>query len=458
MNSPKTLLMVPITSLMKHVPSFPDLGLGYLATAIKKSGYDVSLQSWNMNPSVENFKKYIKKNNFGVIGIKVFTKDIAAANKTMRLIRATLPETIIVVGGPHPSTSEPEDLMIDFLDFDFIFRGEAERGLPLLLKEIAENGKHPSLENLKNIPGLVWNSGDTVHANKPFLNPDLDSFGMPLWEIMHPKNYKAPRIPGGPKDGYSAPIIVTRGCPSMCSYCAAYKINGKRVRARSAISVLEEIDLLYNKYNVRHLFFLDTRFTHNGDTVAEICERILRNRMDIAWDCVGYENLHALSEDMLKLMKRAGCKSISMGIESASDIIRKSIQKQGTAKEIFQKVRMVKDIGIGVRTFFMIGFPGETKKDIEATVNYAFSLPADFLQFEIVCPHPGTELLHSLKEKYGIDRIDWESFDVYRSPYPLSGVGSLELYRKLKKIRRRYSFISFKKRISAIWKGKNVYS
>lgn len=154
MNNPKILLMVPVISFVKDPPKFPDVGLGYLATAIKKSGYDVHLRSWNMDPSVENFKRYIKENNFDVIGIKVFTKDVAAANKTMRLIRATLPETAIVVGGPHPATSEPEDVMIDFPDCDFAFRGEAEIGLPLLLKEMAENGKRPPLENLKIYRGL----------------------------------------------------------------------------------------------------------------------------------------------------------------------------------------------------------------------------------------------------------------------------------------------------------------
>lgn len=452
MDRPKTLLMVPITSLMKLVPRFPDVGLGYLATAIKKSGYDVSLRSWNMNPSVENFKRYIKENNFDVIGIKVFTKDVAAANKTIRIIRSILPETIIIVGGPHPSTSEPEDVMIDFPDCDFAFRGEGEIGLPLLLKEITENGKPLPLEDLKNIPGLVWNSGDTIHSNTPFLNPDLDSFDMPLWEIMHPKDYRGPRIPGGPSVGYSAPLIVTRGCPSICVYCAAYKINGKKVRSRSAEAVLEEICLLYNEYNVRHLFFLDTRFTHNMDSVAEICEGILRNKIEVVWDCVGYENLDTLTEDMLKLMKRAGCKFISMGIESGSDRIRKSIKKQGTVKEIFQRVQMVKDIGIGVRAFFMIGFPGETRKDIEDTINYAFSLPADSIQFEIPCPHPGTELLRYLKEKYNVKKIDWESFDVYKLPYPLSELDSSELYKMLGKIRRRCFFVSLKRRLSALWK------
>jgi radical SAM superfamily enzyme YgiQ (UPF0313 family) len=451
MNNPKILLMAPITSLIRGVPLFPDLGLGYLASAVRKAGYQVDIRSWNMNPSVENFKRYIEDKQFDVIGIKVFSKDVGAANKTIKIIRSMSPETVIVVGGPHPSTSEPEEVMTDFPDCDFVFRGEAEIGLPLLIKYISENGKNNS-EDLKAIPGLVWKNGDSIHSNLPFLLPDIDGLGMPLWEIMEPKDYKAPRIPGGPDGGYSAPLIVTRGCSSSCTYCAAYKINGKRTRSRSPKAVIEEIRLLYNKYHVRHFTIMDTRFTQYSDVVTEICDGIIENKMDIAWDCVGYENLTSLSESILRLMKNAGCKFVNVGIESGSDTIRKRIRKKGTTDEIFQKVQIIKDIGIGVRVFFMIGFPGEIKRDIEDTVNYAFSLPADDVQFEIVCPHPGTELIGYLKEKYHLNKIDWAEFDIHKSPYPLSKMDSLELYRILRKIRHRCLFMSVRRRFSALWK------
>lgn len=445
MGRPKILLMVPLTLFMKNVPRFPDVGLGWLAAAVKKAGYDIHLLSWNMDISIENLKRYIKENKFDIIGIKVFTKDVSAANKTMRIIRSVSPDTVIVTGGPHPSTSEPEDIVMDFPECDFIFRGEAEEGLPLLVKHICEKANYSS-DGLNKIPGLVWKESNIIHSNKPFFSPDLDNFGLPQWDMMEPKDYKTPHLPGGPKRGYSAPIIVTRGCSSICTYCAAYKINGKNVRSRSVASILEEITLLYNKYDVRHIFFLDTRFTHNMERVLEICEGILKNNMDIAWDCVGYENMETLTPDMLKFMKRAGCKFINAGIEAGSDRIRKLINKKGTTKEILEKVKMIKDAGIRMRAFFMIGFPEETKKDIEDAVDYAFSIPADLVQFEIVCPHPGTELFRYLKEKHNIKRINWEDFNVYKSPYPLSVVDSLELYRILKKIRRRYFFLSLRRR------------
>lgn len=200
---------------------------------------------------------------------------------------------------------------------------------------------------------------------------------------------------------------------------------------------------------------MDTRFTQNIEVVTEICEHILKSQMDdIAWDCVGYENLATLSEDSLLLMKNAGCKIINIGIESGNDTIRERINKRGTTKEIFHRVQMIKRLGIGVRAYFMIGFPGETNREIEDTVNYAFSLPADIVQFEIVCPHPGTELLKYLLERYNLNRIDWNNFNVYNSPYPLSEIDSEELYKMLKKIRRQYFLMMLKRRFQPLWKQK----
>lgn len=450
MKKGRALLMVPVTSMVKHPPLFPDLGLGYVATALKNSGHNVCLRSWNMDPSAENFKGYLKKNRFDLIGVKVFTKDVAAANKTIRMIKAESPDSSIVVGGPHPSTSEPYDVMEDFNECDFAIRGEAEAGFPLLIEHIVNNGKGVQ-DGLEKIPGLVWKSEGQIRYNPPYLSPYIDSLGFPLWDMMHPRDYKTPKIPGAALKGNSAPIIVTRGCSALCSYCAAFKISGKAVRSRSSASVLSEIDMLYNKYDVRHLFFMDTRFMQKDNVVAEICEGILEHKMELAWDCIGYEDLSCLNLDLLTLMKKAGCRLINMGIESGSEKTRQNIRKTGRLSEIREKIRIVKEAGIGVRAFFMIGFWGETKADMKDTADFAFSIPADSLQFEIACPHPGTDLLNSLKTKYRVDRINWENFDIYKSPYPLAEARSDELLRILKSIRRKYMFLSLKRKIVSLW-------
>ena len=129
----KILLMTPLTSFVDHPPNIPDLGIAYLTSSLKNRGYEVHIRDWNADPSVDNFRKWLKENQPAVVGIKIFTKDVAAAQKTIRIIRETLQGTTIVIGGPHPSASEPADLMDDLIDCDFAIRGEAEESLLSLI-------------------------------------------------------------------------------------------------------------------------------------------------------------------------------------------------------------------------------------------------------------------------------------------------------------------------------------
>jgi len=425
----KLLLMVPVTSFVKDPPAFPDLGIGYIANAVKKGGFTVYLRSWNMNPSIEDFKTWLKDYQPDVIGIKVFTKDVAAANETIKIIRSVNQEILIVLGGPHVSSVGPDELIEDFPFFDFAFQGEAETGFPLLLEGLSgrKTGSY-----LHGIPGLVWKTDGKVSSNSRMFVTDLDKLDTPLWELMDPRGYSPPQIIGG-ENGCLAPMVVTRGCPANCTYCSAYKINGKAVRTRSAGHVLQEIAYLYSRYNVRQINFMDTRFTHNEEVVREICEGLLSQGLRISWECVGYERLDRIDKRMLELMKRAGCRVITAGIESGSDRIRRAMKKEGTTEDIIEEIRLIKETGIAVHGFFMFGFPGESEEEMQDTIRFAFSLPLDFIHFDIVCPHPGTEALEYLKMKYNLNRMEWGIYDVTSSPFSLSEMPSDRVFKLMKR-------------------------
>ena len=443
----KVLLMVPLVSLMKGVPSLPDLGLGYLARALREAGYTIDLMSWNKRCSVAEFEQTLRREKYDCIGIKSFTKDVSAAKQTMNIITECSPQTMIVLGGPHASTNEPVHLAREFPKCDYFIQGDGEFSLTKLLNCFL-NEAEATTEQLAEISGLVWRVGDRVEHNPVYLEPDLDKFNTPLWEIMDPASYPTIRFTGSSQDGFSAPIIVTRGCSSNCSFCAAYKINGKKTRVRSVKSVLQEIELLYFQYHVRHFYFHDTRYTHYKETVKGVCQGIIDRQLDISWDCNSFDNLSTLDDELLQLMRKAGCVSINISVETASDKIRRRVRKIGSINEIREAISRIKKAGIGIRGFFMIGFPGETKADMLETINFASSLPAEHVQFEIVSPHPGTEFLNDLKSKYNIESIDWFNFDVYSSPYPMSDLSSRELYSLLMRIR-------FKKRLAR--KMANIY-
>ena len=436
----KILLMVPLTYFVEHPPNIPDLGLAYITSSLKNHGYDVYIRDWNADTSIENFRKWLNENQPEIVGIKVFTKDVAAAQKTIAIIRETLHETTIVIGGPHPSASEPEDLMDDFIDCDFAIRGEAEESLPSLLSEIKNSGDKdtkPVGERYKNVPGLVWLEEGNVFSNPISLVHNLDNIDFPCWEMFNPKDYSVNMLGSTLKEGYTSPIITTRGCPGKCSFCCAYNINGRKIRYRSPSNVLKEMSLLYNKYNVKKFMFMDNCFTSNKENLINICEGILNEKMVIEWDFVSYEKLDNLTGSTLSLMYRSGCRLIHMGIESGSEKTRRVMNKSCSLKEITEKIKVIQDTGVKVGAWFMIGFPEETKKEIRETTDYAFSVGVDMMQFSTCFPIPGSQVYHYIKGKYKFLKMDWGAFNIYDSIYPISQLSSKELKKIYRIIRFR---------------------
>lgn len=436
----KILLMTPVTSFVKHPPNIPDLGLAYITSSLKKHGYDVHIRDWNADPSVDNLRKWLSENRPDVIGIKIFTKDVAAAQKTVAIIREALQGAVIVIGGPHPSASEPADLMGDFIDCDFAIRGEAEESLPALISEIKNSEfkrEKPSLERYKNVPGLVWLEGGKVFSNPISFIHNLDDIDLPDWEMFNPKDYSGDMLGSTLREGFTAPIVTTRGCPGKCSFCCAFNISGRKIRYRSPSNVLKEMSLLYNKYNVRKFMFMDNCFTSDKENLIRICEGIIKEKMVIEWDFVSYERLDNLTDSTLSLMYRSGCRLIHMGIESGSEKTRKVMKKSCSLKEITEKIKVIQNNGVKVGAWFMIGFPEETKKEMRETANYAFSLGADLVTFTTCFPLPGSQVYHCIKDRYNFKKIDWAAFDIDNSIYPVSQLPSKKLARQLRIFRFR---------------------
>jgi radical SAM superfamily enzyme YgiQ (UPF0313 family) len=429
--------MQPLSAYMETPFSIPDLGLGYIAAALKRNGHHVSVMDFNAVTSPEKFRGRLTDEMPEVLGVKIFTKDVGAAKKTISIIRETLPRSTVVIGGPHPSSESPGELMQDFPDVDFAIRGEAEETLPQLLEGMGDGHPHTPPGNAERINGLVWREGGRVMANPISFTRELDRIDFPLWELFDPADYSVRLLSAGEMRGNTAPIITTRGCPGKCSFCTAYNVNGRRIRFRSPGNVIEEMKLLYNEYGVRAFMFQDNCFTSLRGNLVAICEGVIESGMDIQWDCASYESLRNLTDETLSLMYRAGCRMIHMGIESASERTRKRMNKSCSLSEITEKAGVVRGNGIKVGAWFMVGFPEETRKEMQETIDYALSLGAELVTITPCFPLPGTEVYNYLRERYGIERIDWSDFDIRRSRYPMSELSSVRLAMLLKLVRFR---------------------
>jgi len=425
----KVLFSVPIMSYISDAPPIiQDLGLGYLVTAVRKDGHEALIKDWNMPPSVEDYVEYLKKEKPQVVGLKVFTKDVGAAAKTIHIIKSVDPSIIVIVGGPHPSTVSPEELFEDLVGADFAFRGEAEVALPIFLKYQSSPPEVNSRKILRDVPGLVWRQDGSVIANDvKFV--DVNQFELPSWDLLKPSDYPALMGLNNLHSGNPAPFITSRGCPGRCSFCSVKMINGQKVRRRSLKSVMDELSFLYHEQNVRFLMIMDNGFLVDEDYVQDMCESIIDKGLKFKWDCVFIDTGKALKQKTMRLMKKAGCVMVNLGVETASDRMRRLTRKNnkiGTVREI---VSLLKKNDIDVFGFFMMGFPTETRIEIQESIRLARALDFKMVSFTICYPIPGTEVYKYVLQTYNIRKIDWTSFKIHSSPYPLSELTSQNLSR-----------------------------
>ena len=437
----KILLMTPLSLFLVSPPSIPDLGLGYLATALRKRGFHVFVEAWNSRLKPERFINLLKTYMPDVIGIKVFTKDAAGARRTIQIVRQTLPAAILVIGGPHPSACEPANLMADFDQVDFAIKGEAEESLPCLLESLqAKKGMKPlAEEELLLVPGLVFRSGGRIISNTLKIIKVLDNIDYPSWDLIDPRKYNTIML-GSNKDGAVAPLVTTRGCPGLCTYCAAFTVSGRKIRARSPQNVFNEMRMLHDTFRVRRFMFTDNCFTSISQNLEGLCKLIIESGMRIEWDCASYETLANLTDENLAMMRRAGCTMIHMGIETGSKRIRASIEKRSSLAEICQTIKAIKRSGIRLATWFMLGFPNERLSDMFQTIRYAFNTGADLIEFSMLLPLPGSTVCENMKEKLSVKDIRWSRFEKNQPPYPLSRLSTWQLLILLRVVRLALRF------------------
>jgi len=185
---------------------------------------------------------------------------------------------------------------------------------------------------------------------------------------------------------------------------------GRKVRGRSVESVLQEMDLLHDKYGVREFQIIDDNFTWKKDIVVGVCEGILKRGWDIALSFPNGVRLATLDEEILKLLERAGCYSLGLGIESGSPRTLKDMKKAQKVEEIIEKVNLIHRV-TKIRTtgFFIIGYPTETREDILQTIKLSKELPINRAQFTICLPVPGSEMTKKLIEEGKLKDYDFSN-------------------------------------------------
>jgi len=433
----KVLLVRPVTPEKVVLNVVPPMGLGYLASSLKNSGIAVDiLDCVQRKYSYSQFTGFVKGYKPDVVGFTSFSHDIPSVERSIGIVKGIDSKIVTFVGGPHPS-ARPENIWDDYPGADYGFRGECETGFRKIteyLSRVDEPWNKGQLDEgiLQSVPGLIWRNGGKVYCNNQEFPKDLDTIDFPGWELIDLKGYQS--APQGVifKKQPVAPMIITRGCPFLCTFCAGYNITGRKLRYRTIENVMKEMYLLYNKYNVREIHILDDNFTLDKEFVRKFCKELIGRRLDINWCCPNGLRLDSLDRDILVLMREAGCYYISIGIESGSQRVLDMMKKKLKLSEIKKQVDMVRSVGLDVNGFFILGYPGETIDEIKQTIAFARELDLSRAAFYNFLPLPGTSVYEDLLEGCKIKNLDWTKMSQCDVPYVPDGMKA----GQLKKLQR----------------------
>jgi len=411
----KVLLVNPITRNTSL--SSPDLGLGYLASALKKENHQVDiLDCVNLKLTFKKFEEYISKLDFDVIGFRVFSTDLFSVKKSLLIVKKMRPDIRIILGGAHPSYF-PEQTLQYFEEADFAIRGEAETGLADLIRSFS----NPDAADIENIAGLIWRENGRIKINPPVFPENLDSLGFPDWDLINPCDYPF-QTSYLTKSKIVAPLIITRGCPYKCTFCAVRSITGYKIRSHSVHYTMEELKFLKSNFGIKEVCFIDDNFLTFKNLIIDLCEQMIKQKLDIKWSCFGIR-LDMIDKNILSLMEKSGCYLLTVGIESGSQRILDHMKKNLTINLIEEKIKFITtQSNIKVIGNFILGYPMENEDDIRKTIKLAGKLPlygANFFPFH---PTPGTEIFDELVAKKELEPIDWKLMGIDLTTYIPKGI------------------------------------
>lgn len=374
----RILLVCPKYNFVGYSPT----GLVSIASIAEELGHEITIVDMNVQ------RLPVDKLNYdlvGITGLSLWRNSIIETSKKFDSIP-------VIVGGPWASISPHDALAIDVIDYVCIGEGEDT------FQEFLE--KYPDVEGIKGI-GYKDGSGKIILNEPRSYIDDLDRLSKPAWHLLELKKYK------------KISISASRGCPFKCIFCAVYKFLGRKWRSRSVKSVLEEIELLVHKFGVKHITFGDSNLTLKMERFEEICDEIIERKIETGFDVIQGVRADRLNPRILEKMKKAGFKEVIIAPESGSQrVLDEIIGKKLDLVYVEPVVKKCQEIGLSCGAFFVIGFPWETREEINQTLRFAKKLRSYGCSTYIgnAIPIPGTELYYRAKEE-GYLRFDGEELE-----------------------------------------------
>src|SRR3989338_6191866 len=348
------------------------ISIGVIAALLEDHGFETDLFDFMINSVPIDKMKKIFSGNYALAFVNTTTPTFKFDKRTAQLIRESN-KKIKICGIGTIVTALPEEALKD-KSFDIVLRREPEY-TALDISKLFAKKRNPSIKDLSKVKGISFQVDGKIFHNelRPFIE-DLNKLPFPKRNILDSKKFIEP------KSGEPFTVIRTsRGCPFDCIFCTAGSYYGKKWRTRSVENILQEVEEVLKRYKIRNFLFLSDTFTANKEKIRQLCDEIIKRKLDIRW--VSNSRVDTLDLQTAQLMRRAGCWMVSFGVESGSKRILRIIKKNLSTKKSIEAAKICRKTGLQSYMYFIIGFPGETKKSIKETVSLAIRINPDFARF-----------------------------------------------------------------------------
>ena len=419
------LIQPPIRDFYQTSIRTQPIGLAYLAASLKTHGHEVEILDCQTEkkksipiPSELSylkdfypfddrspFKLYTGYYHFGMgwdeIGQKIrdskadvfgisssFTPYHGEALEIAQIIKEWDRKKIVVMGGAHVSCDPEDALQSPFVDY--AVTGEGEVRFPLLLEQIGKEGKG----GIKDIDGIgFWIDGKIQIKPLQSFIQDLDSLPHPARELLDLDRYRM-------RKKRSTMIITSRGCPHGCTYCSAHLVMGTTFRTRTPEAIIKEMMECQKQYGIQVFDIEDDNFTFDQERAKRLMSLIIKNfgedRLELS--AMNGVSFASLDEELLKLMKRAGFRTINLSFVSTSPLTKEKMGRPKPTTEFDKILEKAEQAGLNVIAYAILGIPGQTIEEMLDTLIYLMGMKV-LIGPSIYYPTPGTPLFERCKKE-----------------------------------------------------------
>jgi len=394
------LIWPPANTVYHTLP----LSLGLLFDSIRGQGHTVRLfnlplEGWTADSP--EFAREMAAFAPDLIGATAWPMAFPSAAAAVKVARAQAPRATCILGGNY-ATLNPAQAWDSGL-FDYLVTGEAERTFPEFVRLLAAGDRAA----IAALPGIYFREADgTVVRNRNVFHADLDALGRVDWDFIEldraiAKGYLKTIL--GPKR--KVPMFATRGCEYACNFCTAPIMNGKTLRHYSVGYLTREIRRVYERHGVREIYFMDDNATQDVAFFKDLCRGVIDlGFRDLVLELHRGVRLENLDPEMLRLMKSAGFKLVTIAPESGSERVRNLMKKEMATEDIFRAARMIKDAGLWLQAYFIVGYPGETAAERAESYALIEALGLDLFDLHKFMALPGTGSFLKLVRNKKVDR------------------------------------------------------